>query len=627
MPAPIRSLVATFCILFSATPGAAAPGDLDPTFSTDGFDRQTIGVISFGLDVAIQSDGKIVLAGSGSVASSQHVTVLRYLTNGTLDPDFDDDGIVTTEIQDLSWANAVSIQTDGKIVVAGHTRSGMDYSFMVARYNEDGSLDTSFDSDGIAISPPASGLVIGHDLAIQSDGKLVVSGQAVAEEASIIGVARFNADGSLDSSFDGDGIRTINIDSSISDEAFGVAIQSDGKIVTTGMSNFYPDGLKLSVLRLNGDGTLDAEFDEDGIVHTSASPAIIDYGQDVEIQGDGKLVVTGFSRTDADPNQETVLVLRYNSDGSLDTSFDGDGKVRTEIGTFSVRGHDAIIDPVGRIVVVGSTEPAGGVMTVFRYSPDGSLDPTFDDDGIVTTAIGTQWTTARAVALQDTGRIVVGGDAKDLPPVSENLFIARYESDCVGCGSGCAGGTCDPMIGCVLEDGPRPANTCLEAGRAKLQVTIDDAPGRNKLLWKWGLGDAFDHAFLGAPDDSTSYSICLYDQTASVSARIAEYDLPTGAAWTDKDPKGFSYSDRDAIADGIKKLQLKPGGAGASKMLVKGAGIALPSFEPAAPETMFAQDPLVIIQLVSSDGACWHSQFAVGETRTNDGVKFSASFP
>jgi uncharacterized delta-60 repeat protein len=191
--------------------------------------------IDIAYSVAIQTDGKIVAAGfSRSGGSNDDFALVRYNTNGTLDTTFDSDGKVTTAIgSGADIAQSVAIQTDGKIVAAGYSNNGSNVDFALVRYNTDGTLDTSFDSDGKVTTDIASDNDFAYSVALQSDGKIVVAGHSDNGSNEDFALVRYNTDGTLDTSFDSDGKVTTGIGSE--DDAFSVAIQSDGKIVVAGL--------------------------------------------------------------------------------------------------------------------------------------------------------------------------------------------------------------------------------------------------------------------------------------------------------------------------------------------------------------------------------------------------------
>jgi uncharacterized delta-60 repeat protein len=358
----------------------AVVGALDPSFDTDG----KLSIAGAPLNgVALQADGKVVVVGS----SATDFFVARFNPDGSLDTAFDTDGIKTIDFGGTDKANAVAIQADGKIVVAGSTTAGTGGDFAVARLNADGSLDTSFDGDGKRFVNFNNGLDQAFAVALQADGKIVVVGTDNTITAGAFAIARLNpADGSLDNTFDTDGKKTIDFTAG-QDVARAVAVQADGKIVVAGNTNS-----DFALVRLNAaDGSLDNTFDTDG-------KRTIDFGgsdlaRGLAIQTDGKIVVVGSNGTD-------FSVARLNpTDGGLDATFDTDGKQ-----TINFNGADDAravrLQPDGRIVVVGDS---GADVAVGRLTGAGAVD------GKLTIDLGTASDLGTAAALTPTGRIVVAG--------------------------------------------------------------------------------------------------------------------------------------------------------------------------------------------------------------------------
>ena len=390
---------------------AAADGALDTTFGTGGKVTTAVGVADQSKAIAIQSNGKILVVGDNMA----DFEVVRYNTDGSLDTTFDTDGKVTTDIgtSTTDTANAVAIQSDGKIIVAGSS-GGMapnSGNFAVVRYNADGSLDTSFDNDGkVTTDIGTSTADSGSAVAIQSDGKIIVAG--TSGSSTDFAAVRYNTDGSLDTSFDNDGKVTTDIGTSTTDSGSAVAIQSDGKIVAVGTSNN-----DFAVVRYTTTGALDTSFDTDGKVTTDIGTSTTDTAKALVIQSDGKIVAVGTSSND-------FAVVRYTTTGTLDTTFDTDGKVTTDIGTSTTdTGSSAVIQSDGKIVVVGDNYSD---FVIVRYTTTGALDTTFDTDGKVTTDIGTSTSDAgTAVAIQGDSKIVVAGRSGAGGPPS--FAVARYE--------------------------------------------------------------------------------------------------------------------------------------------------------------------------------------------------------
>lgn len=399
-------------------------GSLDLSFDTDGIvTTLNIGIGASVRSIAMQNDGKIVVAGYTITSASNDFALARYNSDGSLDLSFDSDGIVTTDFggnNDRGFS--IAIQNDGKIVVAGQTNISSIYDIAIARYNYDGSLDLNFDTDGKVTTDFGNSEESVNSIAIQSDGKIVVAGYSKIGSTEDFALVRYNTDGSLDSSFDTDGKVTTTI--AVSGEvANSVAIQSDGKIVAAGYrtNNFNSD---FALMRYNTNGSLDLSFDVDGIIFTPIGTNN-ERGNSVAIQNDGKILVGGYSYIGS--NNDFALV-RYDTNGNLDTSFDTDGKVTTPIGTSQDAGNSMALQNDGKIVVAGHT--INGSKTDFaliRYNTNGSLDISFDTDGKVTTTIGTTTDRANAVAIQSDGKIVASGSSNS--SFQDNFALVRYNND------------------------------------------------------------------------------------------------------------------------------------------------------------------------------------------------------
>jgi uncharacterized delta-60 repeat protein len=394
----------------------AQSGSLDLSFDTDGI---VTTLISFSGNkayaVTTQADGKIVTAGESSNGNQLFFTVTRYNADGSLDNTFDNNGIVTTQIGTNDFARGVAIQPDGKIVVAGYSIVATQFVFALARYNTNGSLDNSFGNNGIVITALGSG-DYGRAVAIQADGKIIVVGSS-AERFVVI---RYNSNGSLDVSFGNNGIVITTVGTY--DQGHAAAIQTDGKILAGGYTEIG-NQLVFTVLRYNTNGSLDASFGNNGIATASIGQSD-DRAYGMVLQPDGKIVLAGYS---LESNFLPVFALaRFNPNGSLDASFDNNGIVTTNI-EITCQALAVVLQPDGKIVAVGyALNDSINVFALARYNTNGTLDNSFDTDGIVTTAIndGCQ---ANAVTLQTDGKIVVAGLSYNNAQIVYTL--ARY-NDC-----------------------------------------------------------------------------------------------------------------------------------------------------------------------------------------------------
>src|SRR5215471_5387552 len=327
--------VALILLIVVPSPLRAADGDLDTTFGSGGIVITDFGGDDVATSVALQSDGKIVAAGRTLVGGVSSFALGRYNSDGSLDTTFGTGGKVTTD--SLGDAFALSIRSDGKIVVAGG-RTQSPSNFALARYNSDGSLDSTFGSGGKVERTDFSGLFVA--LVLQPDGKIVVAGGKNGDFVLV----RYNGDGSLDTTFGSGGTLTTDF-SGRDDEAYALAIQSDGKIVAAGRTTTTSGSVMsdFALARYNSDGSLDASFGTGGKVTTAFPSPFPGAAYSMALEPDGKIVAAG-GGLDVESG---IRLARYNSDGSLDITFGVGGKV----GLSDPDGKSIALQPDGKIVV------------------------------------------------------------------------------------------------------------------------------------------------------------------------------------------------------------------------------------------------------------------------------------
>ena len=377
-------------LLATATPAHAASGVLDTTFGVGGQVTTDFGVNpsepEMGNDMVVQPDGKIVLAGRAGtdqfpVGGDGTFGVARYLPNGSLDPSFGTGGLVKTNFvapPQRAIPRAVALQVDGKIVVGG-TAGTIDTNakLAIARYNPDGSLDPTFGNGGHA--EPVIGNS-GHLFAMKllPSGKFLATGTGFnpATQGDFL-LARFNPDGSLDTTFASAGLVTTDL-SGLNDLVFAIAVTSTGQILLAGEAN-ADDALGVSgdthvaLARYSADGTLDTTFGSGGKVDHNLTTNQ-DEGRSVVLQSDGKIVVAGprdGSNVHADPSAGSAAVIRYNANGTLDTTFGTGGAATTTFGGAAAGARSMALDSNGRIVVAGGAGmPNTGVdFALARFLP------------------------------------------------------------------------------------------------------------------------------------------------------------------------------------------------------------------------------------------------------------------
>lgn len=405
-------------------------GALDEAFGSNGLLSTQIG---FGNAVAqatvIQPDGKIVVAGYAYNGTNNDFAVIRYEPNGTLDAAFDGaangNGIVTIPIGNSNdEAFGVSLQPDGKLILAGQSFNGVNTDVAFARLNNDGTLDSTFGQAGRVTVSAGGGNDLVRSVAVQPDGRIVAAGNGVNGANSDIVVVRLEANGALDASFDGNtgngnGIVFTAIGPG-NDSAYSVALQPDGRIVVAG---FYFSGVSndTAVLRYESGGRLDQTFAGDGIA-TRAFSTDTDEALAMALQPDGKIVIAGCIRNGA-PND--FLLARFDQDGGLDTQFGNNGSNIVPFSGGLDIGLGVAIQPDGKIVAAGfGNNGANADFAVIRTNANGLLDPTFGTNGKLLTMIGTGTDLANAVAIQADGKIVVVG--RTAVGTIANFGVARF---------------------------------------------------------------------------------------------------------------------------------------------------------------------------------------------------------
>ncbi|MEK6275455.1 MAG: hypothetical protein AABM30_08970 [Actinomycetota bacterium] len=408
---------------------AAAPGDLDPTFSGNGWVR-TYDMTGFtgpytakgAEDLAIQPDGKIVAVGEIKNRGQLVLGALRWTSTGDLDRSFGDSGWATTHVGQVPNAHAVALQPDGKILVGGEVDFDLDLNLAgIARFNRDGSLDRSFGDGGVVHSPNAFGRHV-NDVAVQRDGKIVTVGNHISsrDRQLAFAVSRYLPNGALDRSFSGDGRTSISFRSG-HETAYAVALQRDGKIVVAGSAEYYEDDFAFARLRPNG--KLDRTFSRDGLQMVRFGPERTDRVRSLVIQRNGRIVAAGDSRVLPRYEPSRMALIRLKANGALDRPF---GKHLTSPVRNGGYARAVRVQADGRIVVAGLAyeDPDYSTSAWFlaRYLRNGRSDPAFGRGGIVVSDFGTGTDWAGAIALQPDGRIVVGGS------VYEDQAIARYRA-------------------------------------------------------------------------------------------------------------------------------------------------------------------------------------------------------
>lgn len=376
----------------------------------------------------------LATAPAGIGLSAGVFAVARYEPDGKPDPSFGRGGATTTDFglggDDL--AQGVAVQPDGKLVVVGNAAARGDGSYVwaIARYDADGTLDQSFGTGGRILND-FGGLTydFANAVALEPDGKIVVAGTAgSAEGTQYLALARYDPDGSLDPSFGTAGVVLTQIDGAASSDAYALSVSGDGILVAGDAGPSYPQGEPI-VAAYDTDGTLDPSFGTGGVVTLRSlagtgsffdaiavsTRAVVAAGQDTR-QGGGDF-----------------LVAEFTPQGRRVGGFGTDG-IRTVHFTHGAGTAYAVaFDPLGRIVVSGDAYGASDEVALARLGADGKLDASFGSGGEVVAAVGPLGSAAYAMTIQATparsraSKIVVAGIA-DYADESTDFLLARYLS-------------------------------------------------------------------------------------------------------------------------------------------------------------------------------------------------------
>ena len=405
---------------------AQVAGDLDTTFHFDGtliFNPPGEG--GGASSMALQPDGKIVVSGGSTLDVFTDFSLTRFNNNGSIDTTFGTMGNVITSIGIFSdFCHDIALQSDGKIISIGYTLiySMSTESFCaLSRHLPDGTLDPDFGIGGIVktdIGPDEQELVT---VAIQSDGKILVAGQSGDMGNTAFTVLRYLENGELDNDFNDDGILTFGLGAG-SASARSILVQPDHKILVGGTAH---NGINndFVIFRLDTAGNFDLEFGDDGIV-------VSDFFEEwntnnsIAIQPDGKIVAAGYS---GEYPEFDFAVARYYSDGKIDSSFNFTGIRITDLGSNNDIAEKVLIQTDGKIIAAGNYLPDHYEYALIRYTSDGLLDNSFNDDGIVTTNIpGAVSEQVNMAALQPDGKIICAGGGLEEVTFDGYITMARY---------------------------------------------------------------------------------------------------------------------------------------------------------------------------------------------------------
>lgn len=430
---------------FTYASSVTAPAGLDTSFGTNGYSTvpQASGLSSVIPDLLIQPNGSIV-SFSQTPNVSNSWTLVRRTADGAIDSGFGTNGAVSTTFTGSNVApNSLALQSDGKIIAAGHVSGGVNVwdDLLLARYNSNGQLDTTFGSGGVVRIERSTHVNV-KNVVINSDGSLLIAGG----EANSNFIAKLNSNGTINTTFGASGYTVNFVNGFTYSMLRNLFVQSDGKLLALGTGAINSTGeASIFSVRYLANGAIDTTYGTNGVRIYDLNPAAVSASvlQNAVLQSDGKLVLAGYDRNVSTGNYDWV-VARLNTDGTLDNTFSADGTTLIEFTNgLTDYGNDVAIQSDGRILVMGSgaIPPNGYDLAFARLNTDGSLDTTFDGDGKLTLAPwpGTVFEQVWAGQLTSSNQLVfLGGYNTDMrigrlnlnspSPIRDVLTVTDNES-------------------------------------------------------------------------------------------------------------------------------------------------------------------------------------------------------
>ncbi len=409
------------CCTIITNAAFAQPGTLDNTFGNEG---KVIGenYLGYSKALAVQTDGKLIAAGQGNDGITGGFLLVRYNTDGIMDNTFGKQGIVITEFNDNSGVEvikALAIQEDGKIIAAGHSNNNIDIT--VARYLNDGSPDSSFGKNGIAVTDLGKQEFV-SSMALQPDGKIVVAGLTYGfgdNDTKKGFTVRYRENGKLDESFGNKGGVVTTFETSI--KLNSITVQPDGKIIIGGISDYITASSKFLLIRYLSDGSIDGSFGTNGIVKDGFTGYTNTGLNSILLYPDGKIIAAGSTSIDDDIY---MAAARFESNGEVDISFGSEGKVVTDFKRNVSFAISVLVQTDGKIILAGNAQDylvTNNVFALARYEGNGSLDLSFGTNGLQTTDMGA-YNLCDVAVLQQDGKIVLCGSGG----VGTTFNLARY---------------------------------------------------------------------------------------------------------------------------------------------------------------------------------------------------------
>lgn len=423
-----KTIFFLLCLLLSKLE-AQESGALDTAFAQHGLSIVDRNTFESHLAFTVQPDGKIVAVGFTEESGASKMSVLRYLPSGSLDPDFANNGVFEASyFSSLNIAQAVALQPDGKIIVAGYTVNGQLSTFsneelVVLRLNANGFPDLTFGTNGVQI------LSLGYSerpvsIRLTGNGSILIAGNVFQGNASNFFVTRLTSNGNVDNTFGTNGLQIAVVSNGLWNYCQAMELQPDGKILLTGEAKTF-NGTNFALIRLNANGGMDLSFSGDGKTIHNISPTD-DGAQAMLLMPDGKILLGGYA---LDGNGKTEIALtRFNNDGSLDDTFGDSGKVLAQVGTDYGAIADLCLTGMGNILVAGTAKRFPSYFDFFlaKYKLDGTMDVNFGDQGISYTDFDGHYDGISDAQILQDGKILVAGTGVNTDNSISEYLLAQY---------------------------------------------------------------------------------------------------------------------------------------------------------------------------------------------------------
>jgi uncharacterized delta-60 repeat protein len=429
----MKKLLIINFLLFSHIYVNSQIGFQDPGFGNNGILTTTISPKNdYGLRLCVLDDDSFILAGSATTVSGDRCFAMaKYSRDGELYTSFADGGIMTEDLgigDDV--INSAIVTEGGKILVTGRTHQ-IDYDIVFARYTATGLVDSSFGINGKVIIDYGFGDDRGVDIAIEDQNIIIGAFVTSYDSLKHFSVIKADLNGNPVPSFGNGGIVVADTgteNSFLTD----MQIMDDGKILLVGYCDVEDtgngDNWDIFMIRYNNDGTLDESFGTGGIKQASCLD-LEDFPYSVSIQSGNKLIVCGSGDTNSD---SYITLLRFLTNGDIDTTFGESGHVITSIGVYD-DAEPSLVQPDNKIIIGGyTTEGPGNAyeFLVARYNPDGKLDSTFGTNGWTKSSNGPNTNQyGFTLAFQSNYDILLAGGTKENDGGFYDFMTVRYIGD------------------------------------------------------------------------------------------------------------------------------------------------------------------------------------------------------